>query len=60
MHLSAWKFLKYCLTMYGAVWSYSVYFTTGAAWRPFKYSLEMHGSAWKPLKYCLKMHGATG
>ena len=40
--------------------------TTGAAWRLFKYSLEMHEVAWRLLKYylelyrCMEPHEATG
>ena len=30
--------------------------TTGAAWRPFKYNLEMYGAAGRPLKYCLTVY----
>ena len=30
--------------------------TTGAAWRHFKYSLEMYGAAGRPLKYCLTVY----
>ena len=34
--------------MHGDAWSHLVYTsnTTGAVWRPFKRSLEMHGASW--------------
>ena len=49
--------LKSCLEMHGTTGQ--TLDTTGAAWRFFKYSLEMYGAAWRPLKYCLEMHGTA-